>query len=262
MIDYKACYSIAKQIKAYRATPGNAPQILELLNRLAVEFDNDAKATEFLASEGLKDMADTFFRFRESIKWTECTTQRPPPARRSSSEVIERKPPPVQRPARTSYSDFAQDFATENDRGRFAKISPFVNDVPRQPANSPWHHDPVGDEPKIDFAATSRVSGNEQPIAAPVTAPVIERAPREDDWLADIDRLLEVIEEQRAESKEQRAEINRLKAELETRSSAAAAPAIPSPVEQPALDGESCPLGSPLSSPNTMDVTSDQQKEE
>ena len=61
MIDYKACYSIAKQIKAYRASPGNAPQILELLNRLAGEFDNYAAAKEFLAREGLAGMADTFF---------------------------------------------------------------------------------------------------------------------------------------------------------------------------------------------------------
>jgi hypothetical protein len=231
MIDYKSAYAIAKQIKAYRSSPGNAQQILELLNRLAGEFDNDAAAKEFLAKNDLAGMADTFYRFRESIKWKEYTQQRPPA--RSSEVVIERKPPPVQRAARTSYSDFALDFATENDRGRFAKINPFVNDVPRQPANSPWHHDPVGDEPTIDFEATTRVSGNEQP-AAPVTAPAIESAPREDAWLADIDRLLEVIEEQRAENKEQRAEINRLKAELKSQSSAAA-PAS-TPTVEPALD--------------------------
>src|SRR6516165_7553268 len=100
MIDYKSAYAIAKQIKAYRASPGNAPQILELLNRLAGEFDNDAAAKEFLAKNDLKDMADSFLRFRELIKFKEYT-QQPPPAR--TSEIIERKPPPVQRAVKTSY---------------------------------------------------------------------------------------------------------------------------------------------------------------
>jgi hypothetical protein len=220
MIDYRAAYAIAKQIKAYRATPGNAPQIVELLNRLAGEFDNDAAAKEFLAKNDLAGMADTFFHFRESIKWKEYT-QQPPPARSSSEVVLERKPPPVRRPVKSSYADFAQGFATEDKGGRFAKIDPLINDVPAQPPNSPWHHDPVPDEPPINFEATSRVTSNELP-AAPVTAPVIERAPREDEWLGDIDRLLEVIEEQRAENKEQRAEINRLQAELKSQSGAVA----------------------------------------
>ena len=258
MIDYKAAYAIAKQIKAYRATPGNAPQILELLNRLAGEFDNDAKATEFLASEGLKDMADTFFRFRESIKWKEYTQQRPP-ARRSSEVVEPPKPRPYVRPQGAYLADFGHHAAREEAGGRFAAVNTFVAEgevvrYPDQPPNSPWHHNPVGDEPTINFEATTRVLGNEQP-AAPVTAPV-ERALREDDWLGDIDRLLEVIEEQRAENKEQRAEINRLKAELETQSGAAA------PVTSAVADATSTG-GEPVEVPDSLSAvfSSSAQKE-
>jgi hypothetical protein len=70
-----------------------------------------------------------------------------------------------------------------------------------------------------------------------------ERAPREEEWLGDIDRLLEVIGQRDAE-------IARLKAELKSQSSAAA-PVQPPSVE-PALGGEGQPLvGSPLSSPHT-----------
>src|SRR3974390_229641 len=48
-VDYRAAYAIAKQIKTYRASPGNAPQVVELLTRLTNEFDDDAAASEFLA---------------------------------------------------------------------------------------------------------------------------------------------------------------------------------------------------------------------
>jgi hypothetical protein len=258
MIDYKATLAIAKQIKAYRATPGNAPQILELLNRLAGEFDNDAKTTEFLAREGLKDMADTFFRFRESIKWKEYTQQRPP-ARRSSEVVEPPKPRPHVRPQGAYLADFGHHAAREEAGGRFAAVNTFVAEgevvrYPDQPPNSPWHHNPVGDEPTINFEATTRVLGNEQP-AAPVTAPV-ERALREDDWLGDIDRLLEVIEEQRAENKEQRAEINRLKAALETQSGAAA-PVASAVADAAPTGGEQVEVPDPLSA----DFSSTQQKE-
>jgi hypothetical protein len=250
MIDYKAAYAIAKQIKAYRATPGNAPQIIELLNRATGLFDNDAAAKEWLAREGLADLTDTYFRFREMAKLAvEEDKKRPSPAR--SSEVIERKPPPVQRAVKSSYSDFAHDFATENDRGRFAKINPFVTDVPRQPATSPWFHDPVPPEPPLGFSVNA-LPGQEQPATAPVTE---ERVPREEEWLGDIDRLLDDIAKRDAE-------IARLKAELKSQSSAAAP--VQTPSVELALGGEGQPLVDPphVYSPNTMDVTDDKQKEE
>src|SRR3974377_1303339 len=126
MIDYRAAYAIAKQIKAYRASPGNAPQILELLNRLASDFDNAAAAKKFLARNDLQAMADSYFRFRQLIKLKE---QQSPPAR-SSEVVIERKPPPVQRAEKVSYSNFTPGFVDEPRGGRTRRPSPLAT-VPR-----------------------------------------------------------------------------------------------------------------------------------
>jgi hypothetical protein len=114
--------------QAYRATPGNAPQILELLNRLAGEFDNDAAAKEFLAKNDLAGVADVFFRFRESIKWKEYTTQQPLPSR--PSEVIEpKKPRPYVQPQGAYLADFGHHAAREEAGGRFAAVNTFVPKV-------------------------------------------------------------------------------------------------------------------------------------
>ena len=181
MIDYKAAYAIAEQIKAYRATPGNAPQILELLNRLAGEFDNDAKTTEFLAREGLKDMADTFFRFRESIKWKEYTQQRPP-ARRSSEVVEPPKPRPHVRPQGAYLADFGHHAAREEAGGRFAAVNTFVSpgeipQYPRQPANSPWAPDLVGNEPALGYEINA-MPGQEPMKASPTTDELLKEIAR------------------------------------------------------------------------------------
>jgi hypothetical protein len=216
---------------------------------------DDAEFDAWAQAHGIRDLVDSdFFKaiweYRQEEQRQAETNRQPASPPRSVEPEPPRRPRPVQPPQGAYRVDFDQHAAREDAGGRFAAANTFVAQgeivrYPRQPANSPWHHDPVGDEPTINFEATTRVLGNEQP-AAPVTAPV-ERAPREDDWLGDIDRLLEVIEEQRAENKEQRAEINRLKAELKSQSSGAAPVQTPS-VESTLDEGE--PLLASAASPH------------
>jgi hypothetical protein len=223
---------IGRQIRALRGGPSdNWGRIYALLVE-ARDLLDDSGWNEWLQRySDLKPLADSHSRLRELIQSTMEKDRQQRASMPRSAEPVERKPPPpVPRPVKSSYADFAQGFATEDRGGRFAKIDPLINDVPPQPPNSPWHHDPVPDEPLINFAAASRVSGNEQPIAAPVAAPVIERAPREEEWLGDIDRLLEVIEKRDAE-------IARLKAELKSQSNAA------SPVSPSSTVADAAPVG-------------------
>jgi hypothetical protein len=42
--------------------------------------------------------------------------------------------------------------------GRFAVSSKPVTEVPRQPAWSPWHHDPVGLEPPLGYSVDEMVA--------------------------------------------------------------------------------------------------------
>jgi hypothetical protein len=52
---------------------------------------------------------------------------------------------------RVAYADVV-DLYNPQPGGRFAVSSKPVTEVPRQPAHSPWHHDPVGLEPPLGYS--------------------------------------------------------------------------------------------------------------
>jgi hypothetical protein len=116
-----------------------------------------------------------------------------PPQPSEPVELPEPEPKPVRRDEPGYRGDFTQAFVDEARGGRFARIEPRINDVPRQPVGSPWHSDPLPSEPTINFEAMNRVAGNElPPPGRPVTE---EHAPsREKELLSIIERLKSALE--------------------------------------------------------------------
>jgi hypothetical protein len=193
-------------------------------------------------------MVDAYFRMWEDTRLiAEKYKLRAPPPR--STKPIEPKPRPTyQRDEKSNRLGFTQAFVDETRGGRFAKIDQLINDVdvPRQPAGSPWHHDPLGDEPALGFSVER--PGYRLEEASP---PVIkESTAREEELEVDIDILTEIIERQKEE-------IARLKAELETQSSVAA-PVTSAVADVASTGGEQVELPDPLSA----DFSSSAQQKE
>jgi hypothetical protein len=64
---------------------------------------------------------------------------------------------------KSTYASFAEAFADEDRGGRFKAVNQTIHTAatpvyPEQPPNSPFHHDPVPDEPPLGFSI------NEAPV--------------------------------------------------------------------------------------------------
>ena len=230
MTDYRAAAISSVLVKEMRALLGapshdNATRCVELMDRLREHYD--AAFNECLRQDDdpkLKAVA-TFVAGIPKRADRQVSASRP-----RSEEVIEPpKPRPVQAPQGAYRVDFDHHAARETAGGRFGAVNEFVAQgaivrYPRQPANSPWASDLVGNEPALGYDI------NAVPSQEPMKA-----APTTDELLKEIARLREALEEARS----------------------GGAPETPA-VEPTLESGESCPLGSPLSSPY---VTGNEQKE-
>jgi hypothetical protein len=218
MTDYRTAAVSAvltKEIRSLLVVPSheNATRCVELMDRLR---EHDEFAFECLRQDDdpkLKAMA-TF------VAGIPKRADRQVPA--SPPRSVEPEPPPAQRAPpptqRSTYADHADFYAMEDRGGRFAKMNEFITpgevpQYPRQPANSPWASDLVGNEPALGYEINAMI-GQESMKAAPTT----------DELLKEIARLREALE--RAQSGD-------------------AAPTTPRHVERSLDEGDGPPVPSP-----------------
>jgi hypothetical protein len=112
----------------------------------------------------------------------------------SMARSVQPEPPPVrpsvqlERSTPWTYADRAEFEATQDRGGRFARMNEFIKpgeipQYPRQPANSPWAPDLVGNEPALGYEI------NAMPSQEPAKA-----APTTDELLKEIARLRAALE--------------------------------------------------------------------
>jgi hypothetical protein len=182
MTDYRTAAVSAVLVKEMRAlivspSHDNATRCVELMDRLrehdeatfnGLRQDDDPKLkamATFVA--GIPKRAD-----RQS-------PASPPRSVEPESPPVQRAPPPTQR---STYADHADFYATEDRGGRFARMNEFITQgeivrYPRQPANSPWASDPVGNEPTLGYEINA-VPGQEPKISEPTKDELIQEIAR------------------------------------------------------------------------------------
>ena len=222
---------LVKEMRALLVVPShdNATRCVELMDRLR---ENDEPAFEQCLRKDDDPKLKAVANFVAGIP---RRADRQVPA--SPPRSVEPEPPPVQRAPpptqRSTYADHADFYATEDRGGRFARMNEFIApgeipQYPRQPANSPWAPDLVGNEPALGYEINA-MPGQEPKVSEP--GPTKE----------------ELIQE-----------IARLRAALAETQSGAAAPVIPAVADAASTGGEQVELPDPLSA----DFSSSAQQKE
>jgi hypothetical protein len=181
MTDYRTAAVSAvltKEIRSLLVVPSheNATRCVELMDRLR---DHDEFAFECLRQDDdprLKAVA-TF------VAGIPKRSERQLPA--SPPRSVEPEPPrprPVQAPQGAYLADFGHHAAREEAGGRFAAVNTFVSpgeipQYPRQPANSPWAPDLVGNEPALGYEINA-MPGQEPMKASPTTDELLKEIAR------------------------------------------------------------------------------------
>jgi hypothetical protein len=181
MTDYRAAAITAVLLKEMRAllvapSHDNATRCNELMDRLR-EHDEAAFDECLRQDDDVKLKAVATF-----VAGIPKRAERQVPA--SMPRSVEPEPPkprPV-RPQGAYLADFGQHAAREEAGGRFAAVNTFVApgeipQYPRQPSTSPWHHDPVPDEPPTGYDLNA-LAGQEPKTSEPTKDELIKEIAR------------------------------------------------------------------------------------